>query len=128
MILTNPLAELGDSDSGRFTLKLTFRNISQEDVTLQRDITVLTDDFVEENGSFHSLLTPRDITDQVTVAGPRSVTVPAGGEASISLTLSVSAALRQELSQPFPNGFFTEGFVTFTGEDGTAIHATFLGY
>lgn len=128
VILTNPLAELGDSDSGRFTLKLTFRNISQEDVTLQRDITVLTDDFVEENGSFHSLLTPRDITDQVTVAGPRSVTVPAGGEASISLTLSVSAALRQELSQPFPNGFFTEGFVTFTGEDGTAIHATFLGY
>lgn len=62
------------------------------------------------------------------MAGPRSVTVPAGGEASISLTLSVSAALRQELSQPFPNGFFTEGFVTFTGEDGTAIHATFLGY
>ena len=128
LVITNPLVELGDSTSGYFTMKLTLQNLSDEDITLTRSLTALTDDYIEEDGRFYSLLAPMDITDSVSVSGPQTVTVPAGGETSVTLTLSVDSALRRDLAEPFPNGFFTEGFVTFTSEDGTAVHAAFLGY
>ena len=128
LVITDPLAELGDSTSGSFTMTLTLWNLSEEDITLTRSLTALTDNYTEEDGRFYSLLAPLDITDSVSVSGPETVTVPAGGEANVTLRLSVDSALRKDLAQPFPNGFFTEGFVTFTAEDGTAVHAAFLGY
>ena len=128
VVLNKPLAELGDSENGRFTLRLTFQNLSAEDVTLERSLTVLTDNFTEEYGVYYSLLSPLDITDSVSVTGPQTVTVPAGGSVTASWTLSVDSALRQELAPVYPNGFFTEGFMTFTASDGAAVHAAFLGY
>ena len=128
LVVTDPLAELGDSAGGSFTLKLTLRNLSDGDMTVTTGVTVTTDDFVEEDGRFYSLLTPRDITAGVSVSGPETVTVPAGGETGVTLRLSVDSALRRELQEPFPNGFFTEGFVTFTAGDGQSVHAAFLGY
>lgn len=128
VVLNKPLAELGDSENGRFTLRLTFQNLSAEDVTLERSLTVLTDNFTEEYGVYYSLLSPLDITDSVSVTGPQTVTVPAGGSVTASWTLSVDSALRQELAPVYPNGFFTEGFMTFTASDGAAVHASFLGY
>lgn len=128
LVITDPLVELGDNTSGYFTMKLTLKNFSDEDITLTRSLTALTDNYTEEDGRSYSLLAPLDITDSVSVSGPRAVTVPAGGETNVTLTLSVDSALRRDLQEPFPNGFFTEGFVTFTSEDGTAVHAAFLGY
>lgn len=76
VVLSKPLVELGDSENGRFTLRLTFQNLSDEDVTLTPSLTALTDAFIEKDGTYYSLLSPLDITDSVSVVGPQTVTVP----------------------------------------------------
>ena len=71
VVLSKPLVELGDSENGRFTLRLTFQNLSDEDVTLTPSLTALTDAFIEKDGTYYSLLSPLVITDSVSVVGPR---------------------------------------------------------
>lgn len=91
------------------------------------EVQILTDAYLEEDGAYYSRLSPMDITSGVTVSGPASVSVPAGGEARIAFTLAVGDPLRQTLAEIYPNGFYVEGFVTAAGED-QAVHGTFLGY
>lgn len=122
-----PLLELGESETGEFVLKLTLHNFTKNSINAKLDVTVLTDAYADQDGVYYSLLAARDITDGVTVGGTKSVTVPAGGEASVSLPLKVGAALRQELAAVFTNGFYVEGFVNVTG-GGQSVHAAFLGY
>lgn len=127
LVITNPLAELGESEDGRFTLPVTLQNLSDRPVTVSLKVQVLTDDYMEENGIFYSCMTPKDISGSVTVSGGGTVTVPARGTASAALQLSVSARLKQELEKVYPNGFYVEGYVTASG-GGQSAHGAFLGY
>ena len=127
LVILDPLVELGESEDGKFTLSFTLRNLSQKSISASLDVTVLTDDYVRQGSTYYSKLTARDITRDVTVGGKKSVSVPAGGETTVSLPLTVSAALRQELSAVFTNGFYVEGFVTASGGS-QPVHAAFLGY
>lgn len=127
LVILNPLMEPGESGEGKFTLSFTLRNLGRKAVTASLRTTVLTDACVEREGACYSALTARDITGGVTVDGGKSVTVPAGGETEVSLTLTVGDSLRRELSAAFPNGFYVEGYVTVSG-GGQSVHAAFLGY
>ena len=127
-LITQPLLELGGSAAGRFTLSFRVRNLTEEALTLELDTTVLTDAYDADGADCYSLMAPLDITEDVTVSAPGSVTIPAGSERIVSLTLSVDQALRRELAQVYPNGFFTEGYVSLTGGEGACLHASFLGY
>lgn len=127
-VLSQPLLELGDSPTGRFTLSFQVKNLTEEALTFDLSATVLTDAYDAGSGDSYSLLSPLDITDQVTLTGPGSVTVPAGGEREVSLLLTVDQALQRELSEIYPNGFFTEGYICLSDGEGAALHASFLGY
>ena len=127
LVIRDPLAELGDSEDGRFDMSFTLKNLSDEAAELSLNVRILTDAYLEDNGVYFSRMTPMDISGGVTVSGPASVSVPAGGEAEISFELTVSAQLRQTLAEAYPNGFYVEGYVTAAG-DGQAVHGTFLGY
>ena len=127
LAVLDPLVELGESAEGKFTLAFTLRNLDSKAVTASLDVTVLTDAYENRDGVFYSSLTARDITKSVAVDGGRKVTVPANGEAEVSLTLTVGAALRKELAEVFSNGFYVEGFVTASAA-GQSAHAAFLGY
>ncbi len=125
----NPLAELGDREDGRFTLRYTLKNLSDQAADYALTVRVLTDAYTEDGGTACSLMSPLDITEGVSVAGPASVSVPAGGEAEIVFELAVRDALRRELAEAYPNGFYVEGYVTAAGaESGQAVHGTFLGF
>lgn len=127
LVILDPLVELGESGEGRFTLSFTLRNLGRKAITASLRTTVLTDAYEEREGAYYSALTARDITGGVTVDGGKSVTVPAGGETKVSLTLTVGASLRRELAAVFPNGFYVEGYVTASG-GGQSVRAAFLGY
>ena len=127
-VITDPLLEVGESASGRFTLTFQVKNLTDQPVDFTVTPTVLTEDWTEKGNQTYSLLTPLDITDQVTVTGPDKISIPASGERSVTLTLTVSPTLRQQLSQVYTNGFFTEGYITLTNDTGRPIHTTFLGY
>lgn len=126
-VISDPLLELGESQSGSFTLSFQVQNLTDEPMELTVDPTVLTDAWETDSGQAYSLLGPMDITDRVTVSGPEKITLPAGAERSVRLTVTVSASLKQELKSIYTNGFFTEGYITLTAEN-SSIHATFLGY
>lgn len=127
LVVMDPLIELGDSDSGSFTLTMTLRNLSGKAVTVSLSPTVLTDSTQNRDGAAYSLMTPRDITGSVKITGGSPVTVPANGEVKATLQLDVSEQLRQELASVCPNGFYVEGYVTASGGS-RPVHSTFLGY
>ncbi len=127
LTIVNPLAEPGDSKDGRFEITFTVKNFSDQAVTASVKPQVLTDGLVEQDGTYYSAMTARDITAETAVTGPASVIVPAGGEAEVKLELAVGDTLRQELAKVFPNGFYVEGYVTLAG-GGQTVHGTFLGY
>lgn len=127
-VVLDPLLELGESAGGQFTLRVRLRNLGEEPRELAVTAVVLTDDWTVEGEQAYSLLAPLALTDRVTLSGPDTVTVPGGGETTLTLTLTIPSALRQELLAVYPNGFFTEGYLLFTDSGGTSVHATFLGY
>lgn len=127
LTVMNPLIELGESGEGRFALPVTLRNLSGQSLDVSLEVQALTDDYTQQDGVWYSRMTPRDITAGVTVTGPRSVTVPARGETTVTLNLTVSGELRRELAEACPNGFYVEGYVTASGGGQTA-HGAFLGY
>lgn len=128
-VMAEPLAELGDSADGRFTVRYTLQNLSDRAADYDLAVRVLTDACGEEDGRIVSLMSPRDITEGVSVSGPASVSLPAGGEAELVFGLSVGDGLRRELEEAYPNGFYVEGYVTAADpESGQAVHGTFLGY
>ena len=127
LAVLDPLLELGESETGAFTLTLTLRNSGKSAISASLDVTALTDAYVKRGDTYYSALTARDITSGVTVGGKKSVTVPAGGEETVSLSLTVGSALRQELDAVFTNGFFVEGYVSVSGGN-QPVHAAFLGY
>lgn len=127
LAIVNPLAELGDSEDGRFSMRFTVRNFSDQPAAASVKVQTLTDAHTEQDGVYYSAMTARDISGEVAVTGPSSVAVPAGGETEITLELTVSGSLRKELAEIFPNGFYVEGFVTLTC-GGDAVHGAFLGY
>jgi len=127
LAILDPLVELGESENGTFTLTLTLRNLSKKAINASLSVTALTDAYTMQRDTYYSTLTARDITGDVAVDGSQSVTVPANGETKASLTLTVSAALRQELEPVFTNGFYVEGYVNVSGGS-QPVHAAFLGY
>lgn len=127
LLVANPLIELGDNANGSFTMPITLQNLSNQAMTVSLDVIAFTDDYKQDGGTTYSSMSPRDITSGVTVSGDRSVSVPANGTATATLTLSVTDWCKAELEKIFPNGFYVEGYIAASGSGETA-HAAYLGY
>ena len=127
-VITQPIVELGDNESGRFEISFSVQNLSDERKTFDVDTSVLTDAFVFAEGTMRSALAPMDITDQVSVSGISKISLAAGEERTVTLQLKVPLKTARYLSEVFYNGFFVEGYVTLTDQEQRSIHATFMGY
>ncbi|MBR2896106.1 MAG: S8 family serine peptidase, partial [Oscillospiraceae bacterium] len=131
-VILEPLLELGDSITGNFQISFQVRNLMQEELIFFVDTTVLTDAIYSQitatGEKNNSMLIPLDITSQVDVIGEKTITLKPESEKTVRLSLKVSRWLRQEFENLYPNGFFTEGYITLTEKSGEQLHATFLGY
>lgn len=127
-VIKEPLLELGESGNGWFTLRFTVKNLTQEKKTFSWDAAVLTDAYEYVENSWRSLLSPLDITDHTKIMGSPRFTVNAGEEREVSLRLHVQDDVIKELREVYPNGFYAEGYLTLTDNEGEKLHATFLGY
>lgn len=125
-----PKAELGYQENGYYTFGVTLHNLSGEDKVYTPDTAALIEQV--EDGLFTFQCQDRagnGIT--VSYAGLDSqgrVTVPAGGEAQVTVSLQVEQALRQELKEICPAGNYVEGFVRFLSEDEVDLTVPFLGF
>ena len=127
-VIDEPIISLGESETGRFTIRFTVKNLSEHEKEFEVDTTVLTDAFVFAEGAMRSALAPMDITDSVTISGTRKIRIAPMSERTVSIALAVPMQTRQLLEQVFFNGFFVEGYVTLTDEEHRSIHATYMGY
>lgn len=127
-VITQPIVELGENESGRFEISFSVRNLSDQEKFFRVDTRVLTDAFVFAEGTTRSALEPMDITEQVTVSGVRQITLAPGEERELTLHLTIPVQTARYLKEVFYNGFFVEGYVTLTDREQQSVHATFMGY
>ncbi|MBQ8587422.1 MAG: S8 family serine peptidase [Oscillospiraceae bacterium] len=139
--ISDPLKELGDDPekTGVYSFDVTFQSNTGWD-TIYSNIkpVVLFDAPAQAEGvvvnSLSSQLAQCDVT--VTQNGKEitQVTVPAGGSATVTVTVTLSADMKALFDAYYPNGSYVEGYVTFEEvdeEDGSvfsAVHATFLAF
>ncbi|MDX8361149.1 S8 family serine peptidase [Cytobacillus sp. IB215316] len=104
------MQEVGDMI--KFTLTAT--NYSDSDVTYEVTANALTDLVLSDaEGQQYNVLTAQNIDDAHITISEESVTIPANDSADIHVTIDVSEA-DAYLSELMENGYFVEGFVTFT--------------
>lgn len=127
-VITDPILEIGDGLKNTIQLSFAVKNLSEEDLRFTVDTRVLTDRFGLLGDRAYNMLSPMDITQYMSISGSKTVTVKAGKEKPVQLTIRVDGALIETLEEAFSNGFFLEGYVTLTEEAGETVHAAFMGY
>ncbi|MBO4848106.1 MAG: S8 family serine peptidase [Clostridia bacterium] len=126
-----PKAELGDDDerSGVFSFSFDVVNFSDAALTYSVDTRVLTEEInvwlIGLNLVNIMNHAPQDITASCTVTAPASVTVPAGGRTTVSVTVDIAGYI-PTLESTCPNGMYIEGFVRLRGD--TDLSLPFLGF
>ena len=104
-------AELGDG-TGERTFTFTVNNLTDSEKTYKLSAQMLTSGVVEIDG--HALATDEMavLDADVTFSTGDTVTVPANGSASVTVTIAVSRETADEMAEKgFVNGFYMEGFV-----------------
>ena len=126
-----PKIELGDDDgcTGIFNLSFDVVNFGSTALTYTVNPYVLTESTQLKSIGGQQLYcmtdTALNITNNVTVTKPSTVTVPANGRTTVNVTINVSP-YASYLNERFPNGAYIEGYITL---DGTVdLSVPFLGF
>ncbi|MBQ7061129.1 MAG: S8 family serine peptidase [Clostridia bacterium] len=126
-----PKFELGDDDdkTGVFTMTFDVVNFSSAALTYTVNPVVLLDNATSRTIGGRSAYvlshSMQNITSQCTITKPNTVTVPAGGRTTVTVTVDVSP-LAATLDQKFPVGAYIEGYITLDGNVDLSI--PFLGF
>ncbi|MCD8048144.1 MAG: S8 family serine peptidase [Clostridia bacterium] len=123
---------LGDKIEDSFTLEFTVKNITNASVTYDGvSLDVQADGYqTDEDGNTYSV---QDNAVRLTVLdddAPESITIPAGGEVEVSITVVLDSDELTENAQVYTNGFYIDGFVTLSSssEDIVTISMPFTGF
>ena len=109
-----PKAELGAGE-GPFTFSFTVHNLTNEPLTYRSEVLALAQDMAD--GRFQ--LTSTNYAGRGVEVQIRDViSVPAGGEQTVTVTLTVTDAFREAVAAA-ENGVFLDGFVRLYAEDGS---------
>lgn len=126
-----PKLELGDDDdrSGVFSFSFDVVNFGDRAQTFTVDTHVLTEQinmwligYSLVNIMNHA---SEDITSEVSVSAPSSVTVPAGGRRTVGVTINLGS-YASVIDGQCPLGMYIDGFVMLRGE--TDLSVPFLGF
>ena len=126
--------ELGDDADQLGVYKLSFvvKNLTGSALSYDVSTTVQTESttsdglYIAQKGYVLSADTSAIKVSGGALSGS-TVTVPANGEATVTVTVRLSDADREYLAK-FPNGIYVEGFVELTNNDDPALSVPFLGF
>ena len=126
--------ELGDDADQLGVYKLSFvvKNLTGSALSYDVSTTVQTESttsdglYIAQKGYVLSADTSAIKVSGGALSGT-TVTVPAKGEATVTVTVRLSDADRAYLAK-FPNGIYVEGFVELTNNDDPALSVPFLGF
>ena len=128
---SRPKLELGDNEDGTFTFTFVVNNIGDT----ERSYTIVPfamTEYVydaEHSGSFYlpnegtvtvKLIngTTYDVTSLVDFDGPETVTVPANGTATVTITMTATEELMDYFHENCASGMYLEGFIKLVDNDG----------
>ena len=122
---------LRELKSGEITLKYKALNYNETEKTYNPVLTLLRDEVKDKRFTLNSV----DISEKVTnKEGFEEFTVPAGsagkpGEKDITLKFTLSEEEIAKIKEEMKNGFFIDGFITFSPtDDSPVLETTFTGF
>lgn len=126
---SRPKLELGDDPekTGVYEMTFTVNNFGETALTYTVEPHVLIDNiqaiaYAPDGGYVLAYTqTSLEITEDCDVEMPDSVTVPAGGTADVTVTVTLSDELADYLDAYYPTGAYVEGFIELYSEGGGMI-------
>ena len=117
--------------AGKYELSFQVKNLDAFDVSYNVAAMVQTET-ISADGQFilqagHVLDASMDVSISGGSLDGTSITVPAKGEATVTVTLTLSQGARDYLDA-FENGIYVEGFVELTNADDPSLSLPFLGF
>lgn len=131
---SRPKADLGESANGQWSFTITLHNVGDQVRSFTPDTAALSDTVAD--GLFQQQM--KNWTGQgVDVgysgdaydSGSGKVTVPAGGIANLTVSVSCGAEFAAFASENTPNGTFVDGFAMLkSADDGVDLSVPFMGF
>lgn len=133
---SKPKLELGDDPekTGVYTMNFRVANASDSAKTYTMDVMAMTEtvsiDGITVAEKAHMLDKAQKSFRVNGKASGKKVTVPANGEVTVSVTLTLSAEEKKYLDENFENGMYVEGFVTLenAAADGVDLSIPYLAF
>ena len=128
-----PKVELGDSSTGKYTFSFEIHNFSDEAKTYTLDASLLTEyvtgyQLSETEVEYFMAGVDVPLSGSVTFSKDE-VTVPAGGNASVKVTIALSDDDKAYFQQAWENGGYVEGYVYLTNEEGAVeLNLPYMGF
>jgi lactocepin len=129
VVLTNKdsgkgMVYCGATEDNSVSFTLCLQNLSDKAVTYSDISGIAIRDYVDED----DYICYSSVKEESTFDMAASVTVPAYGSVEFPVTVSLSEETRAKLDNIFKNGFFLEGFVSFSGDDVQTISIPFTSF
>ena len=131
---SRPKADLGESANGQWSFTITLHNVGSQDRFFTPDTAALSDTVA--NGLFQQQMknwTGQGIdigySGDAYDSGSGRVTVPAGGIANLTVSVSCGSEFAAFASENTPNGTFVDGFAMLkSADDGVDLSVPFMGF
>ena len=118
---------LGTDIAKSFDVTFRAHNLSAEDVSFEHiEVELSSDDYKYYDGKGYCYCGVKNL--EMSVSGIAPITVPAGGNVDVTLTVTLSDSDVEYLSTAMTNGFFVDGKVTLSGEDNCDVGIPFSGF
>ena len=127
-----PKAELGDSSTGKYTFSFEIHNIGKEAVTYDLAGTLNTE-YPADGGGIYFMYGADMPLDGSVSFDKESVTVPAGGNANVTVTVALSEEDKAFFRECWENGGYVEGYIYLVssneeGEITSQLNLPYLGF
>ena len=126
-----PKAELFDSANGTYSFTFTVHNLGDTAKTYALKASLLCEDFITDAahpGKYFLAEMEHALDSSALSFSQDTVTVAAGGTATVTVTICLTDADKAWIDSYFPNGNYVEGFVYLTSEDAVDLSLPFLGF
>ena len=111
--------------TGSYTLTFQVNNLTGKELSYTGTVSVLRPaTSTDEDG--HTYMLDSELLIKNVDAG--TITVPANGSVTVSVTVTLTAEEKAEIDALFPNGTYIEGFVTLTNDTDPQIGLPFMGF
>lgn len=127
-------ASIGDSEEGSYRFAMTLTSLSEKDESYQLSYLLQTDKYSGKGNEIYNLLIPENISEQAEVGfysddkEIKEIVVPAGESVSFEMRIRLLPEMVLACKVLAPNGFYVDGFVFLSAQEGASLHLPLMGY